>query len=250
MEAAPKKRRLDVASADKSLWLVKIPQAVADKWAEAGNNEILGTLTITSTPAQSGKPSSHKLSVKLVEDDSSESTTAGEYTIDELPTGPQIYAFEHDKTGNSFSIKGRVSKKYNLRPRLNSEYHKNLRMKTLKASQTHQISSVDSAEAMIKNQGRSGEVDFIPPIHADARKRDTDSTGRRTKGTTGADTGDVRQRMLNAFAQNEHLTLKELNSICRSNEKELRKLLDQYAIYHSKGKLKTHWQLKEEYRSR
>ena len=248
------KRKLDVTNMGDSLWLVKIPQGVAEKWRRAASNETLGTLKVTSVPSQHGNPPSHRLSVNLVTDNSGNSeaaVTTEEFTIDEVPSGPQIYAFEHDKVSNRFSVKGRVSKRYNLKPKLNEKYRQVVRNRLTAASvHAHQIKVTDNQVAKIGSFG-SKEVDFIPPAYVDARKRDSEASGnKRSKGiVSGAgDMKEIRKRMLRAFASQEHLTFKEINSACQATESELRELLKQYAVYHNKGSLKNHYQLKAEYR--
>lgn len=245
------KRKLDVANASNSLWLVKIPQDVAEKWSRAGPNETLGTLRITSVPAQNGRAASHELSVHLISDESASSggvATSEEFTLDEVPSGPQIYSFEHNKTQRQFSVKGRVSKRYSLKPKSNEQYNQVVRNRTTIASKGGRKITVTENETALIGAITTKEIDFIPPAYVDARKRDAEAgIGKRTKAVVNV--ADLKKRMLDAFSQQEFLTFKEIFASCNATgESELRELLKKYALYHSKGKMKMYYELKPEYR--
>jgi hypothetical protein len=244
------KRKLDVSNASNSLWLVKIPQAVAEKWSNAGPNETLGTLRITSIAGQNGRPASHELSVQLMGDDSGSSSaaTSEEFTLDEVPAGPQIYSFEHNKSQRQFAVKGRVSKRYNLKPKSNEQYRQVVRNRTTIASKGGRKIAVTKNEDALIGAMTTKEIDFIPPAYVDARKRDADTTvAKRTKAAVNV--AQLKTIMLDAFSKQEFLSFKEIYASCgATGEIELRELLKKYAVYHSKGKLQTYYELKPEYR--
>ena len=59
--------------------------------------------------------------------------------------------------------------------------------------------------------------------------------------------------MFEVFAQNEHNTFKDLVTICKdtpgyTKEKDLKDMLENYAMYHSKGPWRGFYELKPEFK--
>mmetsp|Transcript_15328 Transcript_15328/g.23080 ORF Transcript_15328/g.23080 Transcript_15328/m.23080 type:complete len:258 (-) Transcript_15328:156-929(-) len=253
MESSQKvtnKRKLDTSDATQSLWLLKIPESVAAKWSSAKADETLGALKMTTIPPQSaGRPSTYRLDVQLLDDnnESGDKTYTDEYTLDEVPLGPQLVAFEFDKNEHKFSVKGKVSKRYNLKPRSTEQYQQVLRNRYVASEKRHQSREVADKDLVVLSNFESRSVDFIPPPYVDAKRREESGSNKRVKPVV-SDEKEIRQRMIEAFASTEYLTFKQINTVCRASEADLREVLRKYADYHSKGPLKNYYALKPQYR--
>lgn len=252
MEKITQKRKLDVTNCSQSVWLVKIPQLLYEKWETCQTGETLGTLNISGSMKE-GKLQ-HQLTIKLKEEENlklEEIIIADEYTMDEtsISNQQQIIAFDYDENKQRFSIKGRISKRYTLRAKQNEKYQQIIRNRTNAAQQVKQAKMIDNAETILSSF-EPKQIDFIPPAYVDDRKRNSEIAATTKKGRGGgADISEVRQSMISAFGLRDYLTFKEIKSCCRSAaESDLRELLRQYTVYHQKGPLKNYYALKPEYR--
>jgi hypothetical protein len=251
MEKIAIKRKLDVSHATQSVWLVKIPQAVYQKWEEMSPGETLGTLNIASIMSQ-GKAVPN-LTVQLKEEDNlspEEIVIADEYTMEETPSSSSMLALDYNEEKERFSIKGRISKRYTFKAKQNEKYQQIIRNRTSAAQQVKQAKRADNAQTLL-SAFEPKNVDFIPPAYVDDRKRNSEMNsggGKRAKGVV--DPAEIRQGVISAFGKREHLTFKEIKTFCRSApETDLRDLLKQYCVFQSKGPLKNYYSLKPEYRA-
>lgn len=252
MEKIPIKRKLDITQSSQSVWLVKIPKVVYDKWDNCQTGETLGTLNIKGNIIN-GK-TELELTVKLKEDENiqpHEIIIADEYTMDEIKITNQMVPFSYNENEQRYSVKDKISKRYQLIAKQNEKYQQIIRNRTAVAQQVKQAKVIDNAETILSSV-EPKQIDFIPPAYVDDRKRNMEENTTTTtkKGRGGnVDIGEVRQNMISAFGLRDYLTFKEIKSRCRSAaDSDLRELLRQYTIYHSKGPLKNYYALKPEYR--
>lgn len=76
---------VDSESFTKSLWLVKLPRYIAEKWKDAKNDDILGTFMVGTTPgSKPGEPPKKQMIVKLKQEDTDKGKTGDVYFLDEL----------------------------------------------------------------------------------------------------------------------------------------------------------------------
>jgi hypothetical protein len=247
----PIKRKLDMTNASQSVWLVRIPQAVFNKWDECQPGETLGTLNISTVVEQD--KTVPRLTVKLKEDENiklEDIVVADEYTMDEAaPASSNSIALDYDEDKERFSLKGRISKRYSLKAKQTEKYQQIIRNRTSAAHQVKQAKRVDNAQTMM-SAFEPKNVEFIPPAYVDDRKKNSESNGGGKRAKGSVDPGEIRQGVIAAFGKREHLTFKEIKTFCRSApESDLRDLLKQYCTFQSKGPLKNYYSLKPEYRS-
>jgi hypothetical protein len=88
----------------------------------------------------------------------------------------------------------------------------------------------------------SHEVDFIAPIHN--KKSKVSKRGR------DFDQSDLNSKVLAAFSETEHLTLKELATYCKCTDADVKDLLEIYAKYNKAGKFKNYYELKPEFKDK
>jgi hypothetical protein len=236
---APDEKSLDTSGKDNALWLVKIPQYVAERLDNADDGDVIGNLQIT-TKRVSGKPAEHQLSVQL-----SFNSEPEEFVMVELPSERQLIAFE--SKDDKFRIKGKITKNYNFNPRDSEAYRRSKRERLEAAASIKQTQKLEIED--IQPGLRSAmDVDFIPPAYVENRKAALLSGTGQKRSRTELDSRDIRSKILEAFDRTERLTLKELNSSCQASEKDLKDQLKLYATFHSKGPYRNYWELKSEYK--
>mmetsp|Transcript_4022 Transcript_4022/g.4113 ORF Transcript_4022/g.4113 Transcript_4022/m.4113 type:complete len:283 (-) Transcript_4022:25-873(-) len=248
------KKELNISSASQSLWLVKVPQQVFDNWSTKSHNEVLGTLSITSSAPSNAGPSDKKIVINLTNDsnasESSECLT--DYVLNELSGGVELTPFVQNEETGAFAVKGKVTKQFTLKPKGDNKYRELCRNRTVNALKRPRIAqAVDGNEAN-DAQSKIGIMDFIPPGYVDMKRKATEQKNlnviKRVKGVVIGDTKDLRNKMFQAFENKEHLTLKEISLACQAPEKDVKEIVREYAIFHVKGIYRNYWELKPEYR--
>jgi len=249
------KKVLDTSSLSQSLWLVKIPQIVYDRWSQKNDGDNLGSLNIGSLDGNGLK----KVVIKLNNegnhnnDGTSEENAhnmINEYVVDELSSSLQLVPFLQNEDNQTFSIKGSITKHCTLKPRGDEKYREFLRDRTANASKRERTTKELDPEAMQLGVAPSRSVDFIPPVSSEGKRRGSEmrnAPGKRRK--EDIDMKDLRSTMFQAFEKSNTLTMKELTTFCQTAEKDLKPLLRDYAMFHSKGELRNFWELKQEFRN-
>lgn len=264
------KRKLDIDDCGKSLWLVKIPANVAEKWRTAQPGESLGSLSIDSIPSNvPGKKNRSKVSIQLrndtpsnsgASDQSIENPVVTEFTLDEIQnlkgTSSNMMVFDSNEGREKFSVKGHVTTFWSLTPKDNEQYRQALKARQLNAStRNHSVKSIAS-KTVFEQANKVQEVGFVPPAYvADRRKELSGVSGapiRRSRGEkpTEKEVNELKHKLLEVFGKREFLTFKEINGYCQAYESDLRDLVKKYCVYHSKGSLKTYYELKAEYKGK
>ena len=112
--SASTEKHLNLSTKNQSLWLVKIPTFVAERWASAESEELLGSLSINSVALKPNAPPVKQITVKLTNDRSEPE----EFTLEELSTSDfqQLMAFKFFEKSDSFAVQGQVSKNLSLKP--------------------------------------------------------------------------------------------------------------------------------------
>ena len=247
------KKELNISSLSQSLWLVKIPQIVFDKWSTKRQNEILGTLSITTSVPTPGAAAEKKIVVNLTEDNNYDADEAAasvtDYVLDELSGGVELVPFIHSEETGTFSVRGKISKNCILKPRGDAKYREFCRVRSANAlKKTRAIKKMDINDAN-EAQMKVSIVDFIPPAYVEAKRKISEQKLAPSKKIKGSlDGKDLRSKMFQAFDKKSCATLKEICAVCQATEKDVKDILKDYANYHAKGVYKNFWELKPEYR--
>ena len=236
------KRPLDTLEANNSLWLLKIPDFIAQRWegiykSSESANPILGNLYVTPIKDASGKVTK-KIKLKLLPEEGHTGPSVDDFIVEELPGGPQLYAFNYDEESKSFAVSGKVTKNCNLMPE-NANAFGNLQIALgeQREEERRRVKVLDRKMLEV-TADPSKTVPFIPPILVEKKK----------KFQAGSDRTEVMENIFAAFKKDEHLTLKDLMQYCSCPEQELKQLVKDFCDYNSKGKLKNFYQLKKEFR--
>lgn len=253
-KSSTKKPELDMQGRKSSLWLVKVPSYVAEKLATSKTGDAVGTLSITADPSKQGKKS---INVTLLADTKANDPTA--FTLEPLAAAEdqELLSFTSDHETHSFTLHGNVTKKLYLKPKDDAKYRQMIRDRgksALPSKSTHEADMVTVLQA----RAASHIIDFIPPAHAELKRRRLETGGKSADGSSSAsnatpvDMDALRSKMLHCFENNSRQSMKDLIAHCKgvqgfTRERELRGLLDHYARYQSKGMYRGFWELKAEY---
>ena len=253
-KSSSKKPELDLQGRKSSLWLVKVPSYVAEKLSTAKTGDAVGTLSITADPSKQGKKS---INVTLLADTKANDPTA--FTLEPLAAADdqELLSFTNDHETRSFTLHGNVTKKLFLKPKDDPKYRQMIRDRGKSALPSKSTHEADMA-SVLQARAASHIIDFIPPAHAELKRRRLETGGKSTDGsssasnTTPVDMDALRSKMLQCFETNSRQSIKDLIAHCKgvpgfTRERELRSLLDHYARYQSKGMYRGFWELKAEY---
>lgn len=263
---------LNLDALDQSLWLVKVPQFVAERWANAENDDILGSLTVTAVKSSiPNKPPIKQLNIKL--NDAKIGQGPDAFTLEELKSSnDNFFAFSTDKDANKgFSVDGKVTKNMVLKPQINEGYRQLIRARGLSNVANRKEIGVANMQEIERTSTQSHTVEFITSDRMELKRKAaaekalsggkssrTSLSGLASSSSAGTEDGDsvmtaLRSRVFQAFETNERLTFKDIFTACAdvpgfTKEKDLRDLLELYGKYNHRGMYKTFWELKPEYR--
>lgn len=246
----PQQHILDLNAKNETLWLVKVPKEVAESWATKQSDDLLGSLSINTVMAGPNAPAVKKINVQL-----SGGMDVEEYTLEDLSSNDrQLLAFKINEQTHSFAIQGQVTKNLVLRPKETKQYRDKVRARSIQATTRQEAQLVTEEEVELK-KSTDRTVDFIPPAHAELKRKAQEAQYANKMGRIMAvfDPLELRTKVFDAFNENERCTLKDLKVICKDvpgflKEKDLKDCLEKYGRYHTKGTYKGYWELKLEFR--
>lgn len=268
----PQSKVLNTDALDQSLWLVKVPQFVAERWASAENDDILGSLIVTAKAAGPNKPPTKQLNIRL--NDANNGNGPDAFTLEELKSSnDSFFAFSTEKEANKgFSVDGKVTKNMVLKPQINEDYRQLIRYRGLSNVANRKEIGVANMQEIDRSSTQSHTVEFITSDRMELKRKAatekalfgggkaprTSLSGLASSGSSGTEDGEsvmtaLRSQVFQAFETNERLTFKDILTCCAdvpgfTKEKDLRDLLELYGKYNHRGMYKTFWELKPEYR--
>jgi len=254
VEGGRKRQKLNIEGGNKSLWLVKVPVFVAQKWSytenvdENGhkikreNGDNLGSMRIV------GKDSDKKTIITLED--------GFELTLEDLGSNPNMLVFNNDEDGG-YSVSGKITKNMALTPKDTPQYRALLRNRAVKATERVTVTAVD--ESINSTLAENSTMEFVPPIYTENKRKSQElKQSRKAQNISApADKTMLTNCILSAFSSSEKMVFKELVATVQKShpkifdiytEKELKDELTKYATYSAGGVFKHHWQLKADYR--
>ena len=238
----PEKKLLGTQDAGSSLWLLKIPNYIAERWANNEPNDILGNLGVTSVNDTTMGPPTKKIKLKLLSGSDADKQTVDDFIVEELKGGPQLFAFSYNDSTESFSVSGKVTKNCTLMPEnVNTYGTVQTEIARLELARRPQVVRIDQRAL---RSDPSTVVPFILPI-VEGKK----SAGSSAVSSMAAEKTEIMETLFGAFKKEPHLTLKELQQVCSCSEQDLRPLLTSYCVYNKKGSFKFYYELKPEFKA-
>lgn len=257
---------LNMDAQGQSLWLVKVPQFVAERWATAENDDVIGSLTISAKSAGPNKPPTKQLNIRL--NDAKNGNGPDAFTLEELKSSnDSFFAFSTEKD-KGFSVDGKVTKNMVLKPQINEGYRQLIRDRGLSNVANRKEIGVANMQEIERTSTQSHTVEFITSDRMELKRKaaaEKALSGGKSARTSlsglasgSMEDGDsvmtaLRSAVFQAFETNERLTFKDILTSCAevpgfTKEKDLRDLLELYGKYNHRGMYKTFWELKPEYR--
>jgi hypothetical protein len=249
-----KRQKLNTEGYNTSLWLVKLPAFVADRWsytddpsvkggkAKRQNGDLLGNMEIV---VKDGR----KQTVVTLDD-------GIELTLEDLGTNPNMLVFNKDEDGG-FSTAGKITKHMALNPVPSAQYTNLVRNRLRKSVERQTVVAVD--ESVYEALEENSTMPLIPPVYTELKAKAQELKQSRKAAHTGrpADTTLLLTAIVSAFGSVDKLLFKELVARIQVDhpqvfemfhEKELREELNKYATYLQGGPFKFYWMLKPDYK--
>jgi hypothetical protein len=258
-KTAPK--ALNVDALDQSLWLVKVPQFVAERWATAQTDDVIGSLSVSLKATGPNRPPAKQLNVQLTP--TSGASGPDKFTLEESKASTDTFIAVSLEQNKGFTVDGKVTKSMVLKPQINEEYRQLVRDRGLLNVTNRKEIGVANMKEIQNTSTQSHTVEFLTSDRmemkrkAAAEKLLASKASRASLSGATAEDGDVtamlRSRVFEAFEKNDRLTFKDILSYCSdvagfTREQDLRDLLEEYGKYNHRGTYKHFWELKPEYK--
>lgn len=259
MDKAHESKDLDLTTAAKGVWLVKVPKYVSDCWKKASRGAEIGKLVFSKTKAGPGKhpEATFCLSEQLLADieEKDGETIPAEHSFNLTGVGSQALSVLSVETlpidtseiapgsaalpymEGKVCIEGRVIHRAECRPKINDTYMK-LHKSRLELGNKPKRAVISLDKAVI---GFKPKTAHDADIDYEKRKKEE---GKKTRD----DAGIVQQALFCAFEKHQYYNIKDLVSITRQPVAYLKEILKEICIYNVKAPHKNMWELKPEFR--
>jgi hypothetical protein len=228
---------------------VKIPHFVAAAWANAKQDEVLGSMMVGIKP---GREATKQMIIKLDPDREGSADIPNQFTLDEVKTsgmsdGDTMLAFNIDNDTKQLSIEGTVTKSMVLKPSRTAEYQNLVRQRGLSKIANRREVAVVEARDVEEAAKQSCTIEFLSSVRGEMKKKGGG------KATGELDLGALKSKFFEAFELDKRQSFDTILTMCSqvpgfSREQDLRDLLEKYANYHHKGPFRGLWELKSTFR--
>jgi hypothetical protein len=205
VEPAKKKRfvqPVNISALNNSLWLVKIPEYIAEEWKNAEHNQVLGSFKIGMVPEPGKKEHQKHLIVNLDNTKSRVKTFILKEQSNPIKNEEELVAF--NSTDEQFTVEGKVNKSLVFRPADVDAYAETVRERNMKATARRETQLADINN--VRN-GSHQEVSQIMDFFPTTRKKGNDNSSMSSD-----DMEDLRNRMVEVFDKKPCLSFDEILS--------------------------------------
>lgn len=259
MEKLQESKDLDVTSAARGVWLVKVPKYVSDCWKKAGPGSEVGKLVINKTKGAPGKtdtiftlseqvlpnaagkdsdtlPLDHTFNITKVVGNQVLSVLSVEMLASE-PTETTSGSAELSFTEGKVCIEGKVIRRAECRPRIDASY---MRLNKCRIEQGNKPRRevIQLARAVNTYKPKSAHDN---DIEYEMKKKEE---GKKTR----SDEHVVQDALYSAFEKHQFYNIRDLVSITKQPIAYLKEILKEMCIYNVKAPHRNMWELKPEYR--
>ncbi|CAH0386332.1 unnamed protein product [Bemisia tabaci] len=243
-------KELDVSHADKTVWLVKVPKYIANRWEKAPGNIEVGKLKIAKTSVPGGKtqvtlnlsesvmllaepgekpiPRQHRLDVSQVT-----RQTLGVFSHYTPKPDSDAIVPETEK----LVLEGRISQKLECRPYADTTYMK-LKVESIRKAMepTRKVMRLDRVVQNYKPvSNHKNNIEYMEKKKAEGKKARDDKES-------------VMEMLFAAFEKHQFYNLKDLVQITKQPPNYLKEILNDIGNYSIKAPHRCMWELKPEYR--
>ncbi|ERM96200.1 hypothetical protein AMTRI_Chr09g34540 [Amborella trichopoda] len=236
---------IDTAKADRSVWLMKCPQLVANAWQNHHDPSLpLAKVVVSVDPLQPDSPASLQFTMDLAATDSTNIPKS--YSLNMFKDFVPMCVFSETNQGR-VSVEGKVEHKFDMKP--NSEnmeqYGKLCRERTNKSMiKVRQMQMIDDdrgglmrpMHGMLGFGSNSKDKKKILPIKGQEMKR------------TRRDRGELEDIMFKLFERQPNWGLKQLIQETDQPSQFLKEILNELCIYNKRGPHQGTYELKPEYK--
>ncbi|XP_074605071.1 transcription factor TFIIFbeta [Brevipalpus obovatus] len=236
---------LDIGSASRGVWLVKVPKYMANRWETAPAMSELGRLKISK--GAGGKPeilfdlSNDVLDRAKQRRDPNEPHIPKEHCFVISDISHQhlgVFSYpKDDKSANKLVLEGNVVQKGECRPIGDSNYMK-LKAKQMKEARKPQrvIQKLDVTPIAFKPKSN-----HKTEMENEAKKK---AEGKKSR----EDKEKVMDMLFQAFEKHQYYCSKDLERITKQPSTYLKEILREVCVYNTKNPHKNMWELKPEFR--
>ena len=244
------KRMLNTKEANSSMWLLKIPNYIAEQWVNKESGDMLGNLSITNLDGKK------KIKVKLLSEEVAsrdEDVTVKDFVVEEKNVckvcgvsafcphgnGLQLFAFNYDDKKEAFSVAGKITKNATLEPENNDDFGRMLKefAKQAESSRPAALPYDPNSQKRDRDDAmKDRENPFILPTVAKKQRGKVDLT-------------DLQHLLIKTLGKEGRMSLKELTAACDCSEPDIKPLLGNFCIFHKKGEFKFLYELKDEFKN-
>lgn len=229
---------VDMNQANRRVWLVKVPDYIADRLADLDESNLdLGVVRVTPNPV--GGPAQVNL---LLAPHGPCGDLPLEYTLQLSKCDQTMHLFCEDLSGRAVMIEGKVEQECQLRPILNEQYRDVMRRRNETANRPRRTVQ------MVDVESRDIQVGLIPHVSEyemlSKRKKRYEPEMRRER----LPREEVMDILFRAFERIPHWTFKALEEHTRQPATYLKEILGEITIYNSRGPYKNLYELRPEYR--
>ncbi|CAA7410926.1 unnamed protein product [Spirodela intermedia] len=251
---------LDMARADRSVWLMKCPAVVSTSWqkvaasagaAGAGTpdsnvpNPIVAKVVLSVDPLKPDGNSQLQFKMELAHSESG--NTPKSYSLNMFKDFVPMCVFSESNQGK-FMVEGKVEHKFDMEPHGDTigDYRKLCRERTNKAMiKTRQIQVIDNDRGVLMRP-MPGMVGLIPSNSKD-KKKITPAKGSEVKRTR-RDRRELENIIFKLFEKQPNWALKQLVIETDQPEQFLKEILNDLCVYNKRGPNQGTHELKPEYK--
>jgi transcription initiation factor TFIIF subunit beta len=251
---------IDTSKVSNELWMVRVPQKLAELYKAAPPGTVLGELVFRKGGKQpNGQTIKPSLSVHVKEELVKEDTSMPiDYTMEAMTKKvPVLHPFSRHPENGRIELHGTVTRTANLQASRDDSRYRQLCKDRLLQTSVNKKSFVKTAEATelsVRKAAPSGakSAGFGNAVQAFGQRR-KDAASQGSLATTDVsrkrkyEETPTRSVLFELFQYRPRWTVKELRQESGKAEKELRQILGEIGTYHRSGEYKNMWSLKEEY---
>ncbi|KAM7542008.1 hypothetical protein Aperf_G00000010740 [Anoplocephala perfoliata] len=267
---------VDTSRAGDGVWLVKVPNYLAELWMKGNTEKTVGEVVITTPDPNSGNkdqsnvclitdesliaeagesscliPKQHKFLVQVLSSEKGAGSSAGssamagqelivlcEEDIPQVSTEPSSSApTQRNRAGKRYSFFGRVNSRAECRPPASHKYLK------LKAQQLKDKNRAKHTVCILEKPVQTNLPVSKPvmEVQLETRKKTDGKNLRRERE-------DVLQDLFKAFENHQYYSFKDLVNLTKQPVNYLTEILKEIATFNSRPPHQNMWELKPEYR--
>eukprot|EP00158_Paraphelidium_tribonemae_P001651 Partr_v1_DN24656_c0_g1_i2_m59796 putative factor iif len=243
------RREVDIGKASSSVWLVKVPSFLAEKWRSAGPRAQLGSVTIGKNEENSsGTPS---VSLSLLPEHALNSGGSDQvpqnYSVKFIAKPENVFVFSQDGPQHAHEIDGTVQYEFHATPVIDENYRNIMRMRRQAAEKPQRTTQFVEAKGNVQGVSQVTKSFLastslaIPPSN---RKRKAEDFRRDRMPKE-----DLIEIVFKAFSRQEYWSLKEMVEYTNQPVAFMKEILGETCVYIARGPYKTKYQLKPEFQS-